>query len=230
MAGQLPSARELLISGTRQELEAAIRARGERGAGRGRRSSITDLRRAWNDSLRPAWKAAVLAGNVPGLEGAQWEFEKQLLKAEDDRGELMFPRGGDDTRLLNEVYWASGYAEPATLRRATAEAVTTWAAERRTRIVEWGRNSAVAEVRAAAEKIGPAPELRDEPPRPLSRRTAAERALFYRRVLAAWHFLEAMDARAALAELQTLLEIERLPVRPQPVLAQAGQDQGVRWK
>ena len=35
----------------------------------------------------------------------------------------------------------------------------------------------------------------------------------YRRVLAAWEFLLAMDAQPALAELRTLIELERTPVR-----------------
>ena len=70
------------------------------------------------------------------------------------------------------------------------------------------------EVRAAAEKIGPAPAIAVEPSRPLSRKTAAERVLFYRRVLAAWEFLIAMDAQPALAELRVLIELERTPVRP----------------
>ena len=43
----------------------------------------------------------------------------------------------------------------------------------------------------------------------MSHRTAAERTLFYRRVLAAWEFLLTLEARTALAELQTLLELEQ---------------------
>jgi hypothetical protein len=56
----------------------------------------------------------------------------------------------------------------------------------------------------------------EEPPQPLSRKTAAERVLFYRRVLAAWEFLIALQAEPALSELKTLIELESLPVRPPP--------------
>ena len=71
-------------------------------------------------------------------------------------------------------------------------------------------------VRAAAEKIGPAPALAAEPPRALTRQTAAERVLFYRRVLAAWEFLITTDARAALAEIAALSELERTALPPSP--------------
>jgi hypothetical protein len=48
----------------------------------------------------------------------------------------------------------------------------------------------------------------------LSEKTAAERVLFYRRVLAAWEFLVALQAQSALAELQLLIGLEQMPVRP----------------
>jgi hypothetical protein len=53
----------------------------------------------------------------------------------------------------------------------------------------------------------------DASPRPLSRRTAAERVWLHRRVLAAWQFLLAMEAKPALAELETLLALERTELR-----------------
>lgn len=216
LAEQIPDARQLLLTGTQKELEAALR---ERGGGRGgprdaRRASMTELRRVWSDTLRPAWKAAVERGAVPGLRGAALDFEKQLLSTEAGGRDLLLPRGGNSTALSNEAYWASGYDNPATLNRAEAEAIMQWAAERRARIVAWGRMAADAQVRAAAEKIGPGPTLAAEAPRSLSRRTAAERVLFYRRVLAAWQFLLAMDVQPALAELRQLIELEHTPVRP----------------
>ena len=214
-AEQVPAARDLLLTGTRAQLEAAVAERGGRGGARGaRRGGMTELRRAWTDTLRPAWKAAVHGGTARELTGAALAFEKQLLALEDRGRDFLLPRGSDDTPLLNEVYWASGYAEPGTLDRAKADAITRWAAERRTRIVAWAQRSPDAEVRAAAEKIGPAPAAVAEAPRPLSRRTAAERVLFYRRALAAWEFLIAMNAQPALAELRALIELERTPVRP----------------
>ncbi len=40
-----------------------------------------------------------------------------------------------------------------------------------------------------------------------------ERVLYYRRVLAAWEFLVTLRATVPLAELETLLALERQPVR-----------------
>src|SRR5207247_373100 len=112
--------------------------------------------------------------------------ELELLKLEEDGRNFLLPRGDDDTPLQTEIFWASGYAEPATLDPAKAEAIAKWGAVRRMRIIEWGKGATNAQVRAAAEKIGPGPVYEDEPPRPLTRKTAAQRVLYYRRVLAAW--------------------------------------------
>jgi hypothetical protein len=215
---QAPASKDLLLTGTRQQLEAAIRGRGDRGGGRGnRRGTMAELRRVWTETLRPAWKAAVLGGNVRGLSGAALEFEKKLLKIEDGGRDFLLPRGGDDTPLMEEIYWSSGYAHPATLDLAKAEAVARWGAERRPRIIAWAKNGTNPHLRAAAEKIGPGPAFVEEPARPLSRKTAAERVLFYRRVLAAWQFLVAMRAETALTELRTLIELEHTPLRPTAV-------------
>jgi hypothetical protein len=217
LADQVPSARELLLTGTRPQLEAAVRSRGERSGGRGsRRGSISEARRAWTETLRPAWKAAVLGGTVTSLDRATIDFEKRLLKVEDDGRDLLLARGGGSTALMNEVYWASSYAEPATFNRAKADAVVRWAAARRSRIVAWAKASSDPGVRAAGEKIGPGPTFVATPPQPMSQKTAAERVLYYRRVLAAWEFLLTMRAEPALSELNTLIELENLPVRPEP--------------
>ena len=212
---RLPESRELLLRGTRQQLESALRTRDERGPARGsRRNVIAEQRRNWSETLRPAWQSALRRGAVTTLTATEREFEQALLKVEDEKKELMFPRGGDDTALLNELYWASGYADAAGVDRRKAEEMARWAAERRARIVAWGQGAAAADVRAAAEKIGPGPRFVEEPARPLSRRTAVERVLFYRRVLAAWDFLLTVDAREALRELAILIAIEETPVRP----------------
>lgn len=216
LVAQLPAEAALLRTGSRQQLDAAIRGRGGRGGGSGggnRRAALAEARRAWTETLRPAWKAAVAAGDVTELSPAVRAFEQRLLELEDKGRDLLLPRGNNDTPLLNELYWNSGYANPATLDPGRAAAVAAWGAGRRDRIVAWGAASADPRVRGAAEKIGPGPVLVEQPPTPLSRRTAAERVLFYRRVLAAWEFLLAMDARGPLAELATLLEIEATPVR-----------------
>jgi hypothetical protein len=219
LAEQLPAASELLHSGTRQQLEAAIRGRGERaGGGRGsRRGAVAELRKTWTETLRPAWKSAVLEGRVATLTGPALEFEKALLKVEDSGRDLLLPRGGNSDTLLEETYRAASYGRPTEFEQAKADAITRWAAERRAQIVAWAKTTPNASVRAAAEKIGPGARPTEESPRPMSQKTAAERVLFYRRVLAAWEFLVTMQAKTALAELEMLLELERLPVRPERV-------------
>lgn len=216
---ELPAEKNLLLAGTRAHLDAAIGSRATRGGGGpargGRRGAMTELRRTWTETLRPAWQAAVANGETAGvLPAAALEFERSLLKLEDGGRDFFLPRGSDETPLSNEIYWKSGYAEPATLDRAKAEAVARWGAGRRAGIVAWAKTSPDSAVRTAAEKIGPGPGLTAEPPRPLSRKTAAERVLFYRRVLAAWAFLVEVDHREALAELHALIELERTPLRP----------------
>ena len=212
LAEEVPDSKELLLSGSRQALETATRARGERGSGRGgRRGAMTDVRRAWTDTLRPAWKQAVKANRVPGLSGAAREFEQHLLALEDDGNDLLLGRNKDT--LLNEVYWSSGYAKPGTVELAKAEAVARWAAERRAQIVAWAGRALEPRIRAAAHTLGPGPRTLDESARPLSAKTAVERVLFYRRVLAAWEFLLTLDAQPALAELGALIELEKTPVR-----------------
>jgi len=52
----------------------------------------------------------------------------------------------------------------------------------------------------------------DDSGKTLSKATAAERALFYRRVLAAWEFLIAVNEKPALARLRELTELERTPL------------------
>ncbi len=215
---QNPAVKELLLSGTRKELEEATKAGGGRGGARGgagRRGATAEARKAWTETLRRAWKAAVLAGDGGLLSGPTLAFEKHLLKVEDGGKDFLLNRGDG---LLNEIYWNSSYARPQNFNPAQAEAVTLWAAERRSRVVAWGRASADAAVRAAAEKVGPgatatAPTTNAAPtPVQISRRTAAERVLFYRRVLAAWEFLLAMEAAPALARLEELIELERTPL------------------
>jgi hypothetical protein len=50
--------------------------------------------------------------------------------------------------------------------------------------------------------------------RPLSRKTAAERVLFYRRTLAAWEFLLTLNEGPALDRIRELTELERTPLPP----------------
>ncbi|MFM8336290.1 MAG: hypothetical protein ACKODK_12070, partial [Opitutaceae bacterium] len=63
----------------------------------------------------------------------------------------------------------------------------------------------------APARAAPASESRP-PADDLDQRTAAARILFYRRVLAAWEFLEAMNHAPALERLRELTALERTPL------------------
>jgi hypothetical protein len=231
--------KSLLVNGTRKELEEAIdpprrstpdsaprdannapdqpRPRGGRRGG-----AFGESRRLWSDTLRPAWTQAVnsqASGTVPA--GAL-DFEKYLL-AEEGKGRDFF-FGGGRSRIQEEVFWQSGYSNPATMDAVRAEAVARWGVERRSKILAWAKNSDDAAIRGAAERIS---QLR--PPRPqnadstanssvsevIAKDTAAERTLFYRRVLAAWEFLLRANERPALDRIRELTELERTPL-PSP--------------
>ena len=218
---QNPAAVDLLRRGSRRELEEAIgptRERDRRPGRRRRRAQAGEVRKLWDESVRPAWKSGVEAGQVRGVPAAALEFEKYLLKQEAGGRDYLF---GDADALDDEVFWRSGYSNPQTLIPEKAEAITRWAAERRTRILAWASHAEDDAVRAAADKLS---ELRARrrsgsdptaPPGGISEKVAAERTLYYRRVLAAWNFLLALDERPALARLRELIELERTPF-PRP--------------
>jgi len=218
---QAPSAGPRLLAATRAALEGDVPASERRGGGGRSRGAPDEMRRAWNEVVRPAWKKAVLAGEIDGLTGAALTFEKRLLDLEDQGRNFMTTRGGDP--LLNEMYWRSGYAHPARLDVAKAEAVTSWGATRRDKVGAWAHASGEAAVREAAVRMRlpggprapsratPASESR-APADDLDQRTAAARILFYRRVLAAWEFLETMNHAPALERLRELTALERTPL------------------
>ena len=254
---QNPAVKDLLLTGTRGELESAITParRGGRGPGqpvpaaqpaaaalpaapapapvqgggrgRGRNAASPEVLKLWNEAVRPAWRAAVLADRVDALPAGAREFEKHLLAQEAKGKDFLFANA---RALPDEVYWQSGYAAPATLDRAKAQAVVEWGAERRSRILAWAKESDEPAARAAAEEItkrqpanrrtGGAAAAVNSPPvaaavvAPVSRKTAAERVLFYRRTLAAWAFLLALDERPALARIAELTALERTPLPP----------------
>ena len=212
---EFPATAKLLETGTRADLEAALNAREQRGGG-GRRGGRAPTRRLWSETIRPAWKAAVAAGRPAVLPAAAVAFENSLLALE-DKGRDFFSGGGRGAEgLLNEVYWQSGLSRPVVTDRAKAEAVPRWAAERREKILEWAQGSGNEAVRAAATSIAQRPARAVAPERePAINRTAVERVLFYRRVLAAWDFLLATNNRAALAQLTALVELENTPL-PEP--------------
>ena len=215
LIAQLPAGRALLQLGDRRRLTAALRPVAEpaRDPGARRRNALTAARRAWSATLRPAWKAAVEADRVPGLGGPAWDFERHLLRLEDEGRSLLLGRR-DGEALLQEVYWRSGYAQPGSVDPAAARAVARWGVARRERIAEWGRTAAEPAMRTAAEQLAavPPPEMPAGPG--LTLPTAAERVLFQRRVLAAWRFLLEVGHAPALAELAQLRALEITPLPP----------------
>ena len=89
-------------------------------------------------------------------------------------------------------------------------------AERRGRIIAWARSTRDRSVedaagKLAAERLGHGPD-RTGAARTLNREIAAERTLFYRRVLAAWVFLLNLNEQAALEQLHRTIELERTPL------------------
>jgi hypothetical protein len=232
--------KKLLLRGSRQELEAAINAanadelppaRPQRRQPqpqprrRSDRNTPSDRRKLYTDTIRPAWKQAVEANQVANLSPAVLSFEKHLLTREDlGSNYFSFRESGS---LREEVFWQSGYSDPQTLDTAKAEAIVRWGAERREKILAWASTATDTNVYAAAEKLlKSSPQayrnspIANEPPMPLLEDDiAAARTLFYRRVLAAWEFLLAVNERPALAKIRELTELERTPL-PQPVQPQ----------
>jgi hypothetical protein len=231
MAEQNAMFGDLLLNGTREELETAINPDRGRNEGQdqgqpqrqGRRGSgaSSEKRKLWKETVRPAWKAAVEAGLVTNLPGAALEFEKHLLQQEDKGRNYFF---GGASSLQKEIFWESGYSDPQTVNLAKADAVARWGVERRRTILAWSKTANDEDVRSAAGKLSPARSRRQSSGviKPadtftplLSEKTAAERTLFYRRVLAAWQFLLAINERPALARLRELTDLERTPL-PRP--------------
>lgn len=233
---QNTTVKDLLLTGSREDLENAMGPAANRpgrpgATGRRRGANREALLAAWNDTLRPAWREAVLAGEVTELSEHALAFEKRLLHAEDRGRQLMIYTTWQNP-LLNDIFWNSTYAFPDQFDAERADAVTRWGAERRPVILAWGRDSANEDIRQAANTLsdtfgrrtvptttqttpeGPPSRTTNVSLRPLSPRTAAERTHFYRRVLAAWQFLLAAEATEALAELQALIDLERTPLPP----------------
>ncbi|WP_040547744.1 hypothetical protein [Pedosphaera parvula] len=232
--------RTLLVAGTRKELEAAIdpanvdkqtpnrrrpqsapQARQTPSKRRGGGGAPAERRKLYTDTIRPAWKQAVESNRITNLPPAALEFEKYLLSREDQGSNYFSFRGA--AALQDEVFWNSGYSDPQTLNPAKAEAIVRWGAERRSQIVIWAFTSTDTNIQAAATKLmNSMPELAhastlspDLSTPLLSEDIAAARTLFYRRVLAAWQFLLAVNERPALAKIHELTELERTPL-PQP--------------
>jgi hypothetical protein len=208
---------EFLLSGTRTELETAAKQQSTMSMDDPVVTPPTSrTRRLWNRRVRPAWKAAVEANQATVLPAAAAEFETFLLDQE-DRGVDYFFGDGDDLR--NDVFWQAGYGKPQSMNPGRAEAIALWAQQRNQKILDWAKTKGADSVRNAADRLSQLiaePEsssaAMDKGDRVQMKATAAERTLFYRRVLAAWEFLLAVDDRPALAKLRELTELERTPL------------------
>lgn len=225
---------KLLVAGEFAELSAALgppeRAPGRPSAGPRRGSS--DLAKAWKETLSPAWQRAVDAGEVSGVSDLALNFEKFLLRLEARGGDFTTAGRKQNEDLLQWTYWQSSYAWPAKFDAAKADAVTRWSVERRWFIGEWARRSADPALQAIGAKWLPqrrpglavvprasAPAVIAAPTTgrgatidPVINLTAVERVIFYRRVLAAWAFLLAVDDESALARLAQLIALENTPL------------------
>lgn len=221
---------QLLLKGTRKELEAAINPSRNRGpdpanlrpqsesvsaqTSRRGRGNSSDKRKSYTDIIRPVWQKAVEANEITNLAPAVLEFEKHLLKGEAAGSNYFSLTSG---ALQREVFWQSGYAEPRTLDMAKAESIARWGAERRKIILAWAKDSKNEELKSAAERLirsqrrpfSASIDRADSLAPLISEKTAAERTLFYRRVLAAWEFLIAMNERPALERLREITTLER---------------------
>lgn len=227
MTEQNTAVENLLLHGTREELETAINPDPGRSGGRdqvqsqrqGRRGkgASAERRKLWKETVRPAWKEAIETGLVTNIPAAALKFEKHLLLQEDKGRNYFFGGAGS---LQKEIYWESGYSDPQSVNLAKAEAVARWGVERRVQILAWANGTHDESVRSAAEKLSKARAPRqfsgatdpaDSPMPLLDEKTAAERTLFYRRVLAAWQFLLAVNERPALLRVRELTGLERTP-------------------
>jgi hypothetical protein len=227
---------DLILDGTAKQLDEAMGPQARpggtppgggpgRGGNRGGGASFSEYSKLWTETLRPAWKAALDAGEVKG-PAAAIAFEKKAIASEESstgRDLTVNPRG-----ILNFEFWNSGFAFPDKTDEAKAEEVTLWVAQRRAHIIEWAEASADEKIRKAGEEFG-------------SRRAgftgfggrggngrgggsqinkiAVERVRFYRRVMAAWAFLLATKDRDALAQLKVWRQLESTPLPPPMVAA-----------
>jgi hypothetical protein len=173
--------------------------------------------------VRPAWNDAVTANQITNIPRAVLDFEKHLLGEEGKGSDYFSARNRE--RMSEEVFWHSGYSDPQTLDLAKAEAIARWGLERRSTILTWAKAQGDETVRAAAQTLSQSRRQRRPGNtstdgsramiEPVSKETASERTLFYRRVLAAWEFLLAVNERPALNRLRELTELERKPL-PRP--------------
>ena len=220
LAAQNPSAALVLLAGTRADLTPAPEA--SAGGGRRRAGAPTNIRKLWSETIRPAWKDALVAKKVADIPEAARAFELQLIAFEEKTPTKIFLPGDRDA-VRNELYWRSGYAEAHVQMADKAAVVARWEAGRRAAILAWARASADEKIRAAALTWGGPVRSKNATPARAEvttevlgeKKEALQRALFYRRVLGAWAFLIAVEERGALERLAAwrALETSPLPLR-----------------
>jgi hypothetical protein len=173
-------------------------------------------RRLWQGTVRPAWKKAVDAGAITNLTPAALALEKQLLSAEDRGRDFLFSDAAEE-ELEIEIYWRGGYGDPRNAEPDPGGVVSRWGARRTDTILDWAQASGNARLRSAGKRLAQDwLESEPEPSTPLmSRDIAAARVLFYRRVLAAWEFLLAVNDRPALDQLAAFDRLEHTSL-PEP--------------
>ena len=218
LAEQNPSAALVLLAGTRADLTPAPEPAA--GGARRRGGAPTNIRKLWAETIRPAWKAALVAKNVTGISEAARIFELQLIELEEKNPSKLFLPGDRDA-VRNELFWRSGYAQADAKNQARAAVVARWEAGRRAAILAWARSSNDEKITAAALTWGGPVRPKSTNPERTNRvviefgekKEALQRALFYRRVLGAWAFLIALDERGALERLAAwrALETSTLP-------------------
>lgn len=230
LAGPLPAAASFTVPPRRSN-----------SSGGSNSSRTPTNRELWREKIFPAWKKAVEAGEISALQDSHALAFEQTLIGEDEKGRDLLFGGGWRSPLLPHLFWSTGANDPATMDPEKAEAIARWGAQRRRTIVEWAKASSDADVKAAAEKAFPPPRPRNNAAvtrpnaapnrsavtatktqstrtgsnlssRPLQPKIAAERALFYRRVLAAWAFLDEVNETSALDRVAQLTALERTPL------------------
>jgi hypothetical protein len=147
LAEQNPSVALVLLAGTRADLTPAPETTS--GGSRRRTGAPTNIRKLWSETIRPAWKAALVAKKVADIPEAARAFELQLIALEEKTPTKIFLPGDRDA-VRNELFWRSGYAQVDAKNQARAAVVARWEAGRRAAILAWARASSDEKIRAAA--------------------------------------------------------------------------------
>ena len=145
------------------------------------------------------------ASQATNLPAAARDFEKHLLMQEEEGANYFF--GGADA-LRDELFWQTGYGDPANPRPRQGRGRRAVGGATPRQNPGLGENRRMTPTCGTPRSGWRKPPARaaamDDSERTLSKATAAERALFYRRVLAAWEFLLAVNEKPALARVHEL--------------------------